>query len=79
MSGTGNAGLGTHPPKVSIAPAPADGKRKGEFYVNDITSSLRNINKQIEAAHKVGIKLRFGMHTESGWPVLELIEAVRTE
>ena len=51
------AGMGSSPPIINIKPAPTDSKRQGEFWVNDIRSTIGQLNGQIAKASSVGIKV----------------------
>jgi len=72
------AGLKASVPVVKIEAAPTDAKRQGDFYVNDIKSSIALINTQIAKACRVGIaiELNVGVNAD-GQENIELISATR--
>lgn len=72
--GSAQAGIKGSPPVVGIAPAPSDSKRKGEFYVNDIQSTLGLLNTQLGKAAKVGIQVSLAVGADG---TVSLVKAAR--
>jgi hypothetical protein len=71
------AGLSGNPPVINIRPKPMDTKREGEFYVNDIKSTIALLNLQVLKAAKVGIKINFDLLDEDGVVKIALHGATR--
>lgn len=73
------AGLTGNPPVVAIAPAPTDAKRQGDFWVNDIKSTIDRLNTQIAKAGSVGIAIELNVGTnKEGLAAVELVSATRS-
>lgn len=78
MSGTANSGMKGSPPVISIASAPSDAKRQGEFYVNDVRTTINQLNNQIAKAASVGISIEIDVGVDqSGVTELRLTSAER--
>lgn len=73
-----DVGMKTGKPVISVAPAPTDAKRKGEFFVSDIRSDIGRLNTVLGKAASVGIKVTLEIQVApDGSPRIALISAVR--
>src|SRR5262245_44566901 len=60
------AGLRGNTPVTGVAPAPTTEKRKAEFYVNDINSTIGRLNRELVKCNKLGIRLTLGIEVVDG-------------